>query len=84
MEGGPYKDSATKKTISGRNIYSVVAMSLYVWMKFHQGPRIINSNLIQPTIFTLCNNPSPILRREEELLLPKMLLRLLLQRSVFP
>ena len=38
MDGGPYKYFATKKNISGRNIYSVVASYLYVWMKFHQGP----------------------------------------------
>ena len=47
MDGGPYKDSATKKIISGRNIYSVVAMSLYVWMKFHQGPRGNNESFTQ-------------------------------------
>ena len=32
MDGGPYKYSATKKNISGRNIYSVVASYLYVWI----------------------------------------------------
>ena len=44
MDGGQYKDSATKKNISGRNIYSVVAMSLYLWMKFRQGPRKATMN----------------------------------------